>query len=772
MQREKPNFAYITACACLLTLLYSISVQGVEDNNGTISPFRITVADDYVEVDGALDEAAWASALVVELDYEISPGENVKPPVRTEVLLMHNRDYLYVGFRAFDPDPSAIRAHLSDRDEIFGDDSVSILLDTFNDEIRAFEFECNPLGIQRDALKNDAGRGRHHWGGDESWDVIWNSAGQITDWGYAVEMAIPFNALSFPRSNGEQMWGFIATRDYPRNVRHSIRNVPQDRSRNCSVCQAAKVVGFEGISPGRNIEITPTVTSFRHDEREDFPDSDMLRASSETELGLTTSWGITPNFNLDVALNPDFSQIEADAYQLEINRQFALRFEEKRPFFLEGRDFFNTPINAVYTRSIIDPSWGVKITGKEGANALGFYVARDEVTHLIFPGSQESDSESFNLESTTSVFRYRRDVLDSSTLGVLVTDREGGGYFNRVYGVDGNLRLTPTDSIRFQALGSSTKYDIPLFEQLLIEEEDDEDEEDDEEGFYLPEGTLSDWSHELHYEHRTRNWNASASHVRLGRDFRADLGHISQVGVQRFSLGGGGNWYGDSSDLITSVSLGGTYRQMDELGGGLLEREFESDLWIEGAMQSRFSYEFSAKQQNFEDLHANLYTHSVRGFFRPHGDLSIRTNFSFGDAIDYWYARKGSRTRVQPEVSLNLGRHLSVNFEHEYNNFTLGSERYYLANVSQARIIYQFSPRMFFRSILQYIDIRRNQSLYEDEIDPVSKRLFTQLLFSYKLNPRTVLFIGYSDNYRAYQDINFTQSDRTFFMKIGYAWIL
>jgi hypothetical protein len=769
MLLNRENHIFFVLVIFLVAFNSMGTANAEEDEEISSSPYFIALTEDFIKVDGVLDEAAWASALKIELKYEISPGENVPPPVRTEVLLAHNRSYLYVGFRAFDPEPDAIRAHLSDRDEIYSDDSVGILLDTFNDELRAFQFECNPLGIQRDALLNDAAGGHGH--GDESWDVIWNSAGLITDWGYTVEMAIPFNALNFPRTNGEQTWGFIASRDYPRNVSYNIRSVPEDRSRNCYICQAAKMVGFESITPGRNVELNPTVTSFRYDEREDFPDGDLVKQSSATELGLTARWGITPNFNLSVAFNPDFSQVEADAYQLEINRQFTLRYQEKRPFFLEGRDFFNTPMEAVYTRSLIDPRWGVKITGKEGSNALGVYVARDEVTHLIFPASQGSDSETFNMESTAAVFRYRRDVLDNSTVGVIVTGREGGGYHNRVFGVDGRLRLTSNDSVTFQVLGADTKYDKPLFERLIAEQNDDDD--DEEEGIMdIPEESLSGWAHELRYEHQTRNWDASFSHERMDEDFRVDLGHNSRVGYQRFSADFGRTWYGDGSDLINRVSVDGGYRQINELNGELLERQFESGVRVRGALQSFLSYEFTARRQNYEDLEAGLLAHSLQGSFRPFGDLDVEMNVSFGEAVDYAHAREGYRVVLGPELTLNLGRHIRINYDHQFIRFTVQGERLYLANVTQAHFIYQFNSRMFLRSIFQFIDIRRNQSLYEDEIEPISKRLFTQILFSYKLNARTVLFLGYSDNYRAYQDIDFLQSDRTFFMKIGYALVL
>lgn len=772
MSSGKKYIRYISWSSLIILLLFSSSSLADDHDPSTNGRARIAVTDDVINVDGVLDEAAWQDALVIDLRYETSPGENVAPPVKTEALLIHNDDYLYVAFKAYDPDPSAIRAHLSDRDELMGDDSVAIILDTFNDELRAFEFECNPLGIQRDALRNDAGNGH---GSDESWDVIWDSAGQVTEWGFAVEMAIPFNSLNFPRTSGEQTWGIIATRDYPRNVRHNIRNVPEDRSRNCSICQEAKVSGFENISPGRNIEFTPTLTGYRYDEREDFPDGERLNLASESELGLTARWGITPNINLNLALNPDFSQVEADSYQLEINRQFALRFEEKRPFFLEGRDFFGTPINAVYTRSIVDPGIGIKMTGKEGANALGLFIARDKVTPLIFPGSQDSNSATLDLETNASVFRYRRDILESSTIGLLLTDREGNGYFNRVYGFDGSIRLTSTDTVSFQVLGSSTQYNKTLFEKLMSEddeEDDDESDNEDEKSLILPADTINDWAHQFRYEHRTRDWDASITHQRLGTDFRADIGYISRVGYQRFTLDGGRTWYGDSSDLITRLSIYTTYRQLDELNGGLLERELESGFRIRGAMQSSLSYEFRVSQQNYEDLATDIFFHSIRSSLRPAGNLDFDFNVSFGDAIDYRYAREGYKISLRPETSLNIGTHFRIDFEHEYTDFTVQNERLYLANVSQARFIYQFNSRMFLRSILQYIDIRRNQAMYADEIDLVSKRLFTQILFSYKLNPRTVLFLGYSDNYRAYQDIEFTQADRTFFMKIGYAWVL
>jgi hypothetical protein len=259
----------------------------------------------------------------------------------------------------------------------------------------------------------------------------------------------------------------------------------------------------------------------------------------------------------------------------------------------------------------------------------------------------------------------------------------------------------------------------------------------------------------------------------LGTDFRADLGHVSRVGFQRFTLNGGPIWYGDSDAVITRFAVDGTYRQINELdGGGLLERELESGVRLRATMQSSLSYEFIIKRENFEDLAADLINHYVRSSIRPSGAVDIEMDLSIGDAIDYTHARVGSRINMTPELNLNLGKHIRLNFEHELTRFNSEEDRLYLANASQARIIYQFNPRMFFRSILQYVDIRRNQELYVDEIEPISKSFFTQFLFSYKLNPRTVFYLGYSDNYETYQDIDLTQSDRAVFLKISYAWVL
>ncbi len=281
-----------------------------EDTALTARHFEIRRASGPIKIDGALDEPAWADALTFDLPYEWSPGDNVTPPVETEFLATYDDDYLYAAWRAHDPNPADVRAHLMDRDAIatfVQDDHVLLMIDTFNDERRAFQFRVNPLGVQADAVFS-----QNEGIEDFSFDMIWDSAGRIDDEGYVVEIAIPFDQIRFPRTTGAQTWGFDVGRSYPRNVRHRIASSPRDRGNICVLCQADKVTGFENLEPGRNLEITPTLTADRTDTLDAFPGGDLVSEGEDVEAGLSVRWGITPNLSLNAAVNPDFSQVEAD----------------------------------------------------------------------------------------------------------------------------------------------------------------------------------------------------------------------------------------------------------------------------------------------------------------------------------------------------------------------------------------------------------------------------------------------------------------------------
>lgn len=710
--------------------------------------YRIPRVPDHIILDGILDEPLWQAALRIEGNIEVSPGENIPAPVQTEAFLAYNDSYVFVAIKAYDPDPSQIRAHLCDRDNIWDDDWVLILFDTFNDQRRTYDFFCNPFGIQADQIETTTG------GGGE-WDTIWDSAGRITDEGYVVEMAIPFRSLGFPRSDVDQIWGFDLVRSYPRSVRHHIGAFPRDRNNNCYMCQAPKLVGFVGATPGRNLEFDPTLSGIVSQERKDETSGPFVTREKKADPGITARWGFTPNLALSGTINPDFSNIEADILQLDINNQFAIWYPEKRPFFLEGADFFSTPFSLVHTRTLADPDWGVKVTGKEGANAIGFFTVQDHLTNFLFPGAEGSDSESLSKRSTGSALRYRRDIGKSSNLGVIVTDREGDAYYNRLAGVDGDFKFTQKDRLQFQAAQSQTRYPDQIVQDYGQLASD-----------------FNGGAYSLFYTHDTRNWEIYTLQRRVDQDFRADLGFMSQSGFTYSETGGSvklqrdGGWF-------TWLSLYSSFDYKRDRFNNPLHKAVTARFNYEGPMQSHVSIYAEHGKNMFEGEHFRANWIQGCTGLRPIGNVWMHVYMRYGDQIDYANCRLGNSFSVSPETDLKLGLHLSISAGYTYERLDVDAGRLYDANIGRLKLIYQFSKRLFVRTIFQYRYYKRNVDLYEDDdVDPETKGLFTQALVSYKINPQTVFFLGYSDNYYGDHETAMIQTNRTVFAKIGYAYTL
>lgn len=714
--------------------------------------YTITPAASPIRVDGVLDEAAWQKATIIKLPFERLPGDNTPAPVETECFLTYSDSHLYVAFRCLDPEPQKIRAHLMGRDTIdtfIQDDHISIILDSFNDERRGFQFRVNPLGVQADANFSEL-EGYE----DFSWDAIWASAGRITDWGYAVEMAIPFNQLRFPRTQEAQTWGFSAERSWPRNVRHRMISHPQDRNRSCLLCQINKIDGFQGISPGRNLEFDPTLTANRTDAMDmvAFPSGSLAAGKVAVEPGITAKWGITPNLILNGTVNPDFSQVEADVAQLDVNTRFALYYPEKRPFFLEGADIFLTPVQAVFTRTVADPLWGVKLTGKTGRSALGFFAAQDRISNLIFPSNQGSSSTSLDQNVFGGVLRYRYDVGKGSTVGLLYTGRTGTNYNNHVGGVDGFIRLGQSDNIRFQFLGSRTRYPWQVSED-----------------YGQKEGMFGGYAAYAEYAHLTRNWQVVAFYGDHGSGFRADYGFVPRVDtrifdaeVYRIFWGEGKSWYDRLMFWVRGYYTGDhTGRMTDSriaLGAG-----------YQGPLQSQVQVVGRLNREYYNGVTYDVSDAVLAFMLNPAGGMSLGFEGNLAKGIDYNNARPASVLRLGPFFELGLGRHINLNISHLLERLASDGLRTYTANLTQVKLIYNFSTRAFLRAIVQYQDLDQVPERYAYPVDPKTKGLFSQVLFSYKINPQTVLFLGYSDNSLGFKNIAITRIDRTFFLKIGYA---
>jgi len=743
------------AIVCVLLVFAAAPGFGADSGEADIdraTAHRVPQISDAVDIDGKLSERIWRRALRLTLDFEVRPGENIAPPVSTEVFIACDNTHLYVGFRAHDPRPTAIRARLTDRDNMYADDWVGIKLDTFNDKRRSYNFFSNPLGVQADAIESAEG-------GGDTWDAIWASEGRITDSGYVVEMAIPFRTMNFQRREGDQVWGVDIVRSYPRNVVHLIGLFPRDRSNNCYLCQAEKLIGFAGVEPGHNIEVDPTYSVIYSEERDDFPAGNMQERTRLYEPGVTARWSYAPNARFHITVNPDFSHVEADAAQLDINNQFALYYREKRPFFYEDADYFITRILAVHTRTLVEPDWGIKITGSDAGNVFGVYVVRDNRTGLLLPGSEGYGAESIDEFNLASILRYRRDIGGGSTVGMLVTDRESDTYGSRLAGFDSDIFLTPKDRLRTQILYSQTDYPFVVADS-----------------YGCLQNSIDGGAFDLYYIHHTRSWDVFTTYREINDDFRADLGFVSQAGFRKSYSGVGYTWQNRPDHRYNLLHIGGGFTFTEETEGDVLERGYL--LWADyrGPLESMLSFQLSILDRGYRGRLFDITSLQTYASVRPSGSILLMVSGIFGDEIDYYNAREGDRLLLAPFVQLKLGRHLVCNVEHDYERFTVEGEVLYSAHINQARIVYQFDHRTFLRAIVQHIDYNRNLHLYVYPwnlyLSPESESVFGQVLFSYKVNPQTVLYLGYSGSGVGEADYPLTGYENVIFVKLGYALVL
>ncbi len=715
--------------------------------------YEITKASSpEITVDGRLNETAWSESLSIELLYEWQPGENIEPPVKTVAHVLYDDTHLYVGFRAFDPDPSAIRAHYMDRDEVstfVQDDHVVFQVDTFDDQRRAFQFRVNPYGIQADAIFSQA------QGEDFSWDVVWRSAGSIDEQGWSVELAIPFHQLRFPKTESVQTWGVDFGRSYPRTVRHRISASPFSRSNNCLLCQVPRIVGFKGLSPGLGLELAPTVTVNRIDKAPQLG-ADLESGDEDTEAGLSIRWSPTTSLTLNATINPDFSQVEADAAQLQVNERFALLFPEKRPFFLEGADFFGTPILTHFTRSIANPEWGLKLTGKLGGSAIGLLAARDEINNIILPANNFTRLTTLDGKVDNAVARWRRDVGAASNIGLMLTDREGdGGYFNRVATADGDIFFNARNRFQWQASVSDTQY--PLEAALDLGQ---------------PVDSFGGQALQGIYFYGDRLWNGSLGYRTFSRGFRADSGFVPRVDFKTWRGDLFRTFWGEEEDWYTNAQLGVIALRTVDHNGRLTDQKVQLLSSVSGPLQSSFNFSVANQDQISGDtLFEDLPQYNAGVEMQPTGSIRFEIEADWGEAVDFVNSRQGDLRQLELGLELKLGDHMNAQVELLQRDLDVEGGRLFRAELAQMQLIYQFDARMFVRGIFQYEEIDRDPALYLEPPGPNFEQLFSQLLFSYKINPQTVAFLGYTETRLGLDGSDLEPLDRALFFKLGYAWI-
>src|SRR5688572_30795942 len=421
-------------------------------------------------IDGILNDEVWKSAAVFGDFLQTSPGDNVAPTHPTEFLMAYDARNLYIAFRV-KQDRNTIRATVARRDNIFNDDYVLVYIDTFNDQRQAYVIFFNPLGIQADGTYTE-GRGE-----DYSVDLVMESKGVLTEDGFTIEAAIPFKSLRYEAGKGKQ-WGLHVFRrvKYKNNEYNSW--MPNNRSISGSLNQAGRITGLDGIETTRQLEINPSFTVSQTGRRTRFtfnndPAGRFVNDGIKGDFGVTVKFGLTPTTTLDFAYNPDFAQVEADAPVSTANVRFPIFFPEKRPFFLERIDIFQTPMNVVNTRAIVDPDVAAKLTGRRGKNTFGLMYASDNAPGNYSVDERESllicqndrgvsgplcPNERFvNKNADIGVFRLKRDVGRQHNIGAFATTYNFVDRHNHVGGFDGRFRLNERTVTDFQVVGTHSR---------------------------------------------------------------------------------------------------------------------------------------------------------------------------------------------------------------------------------------------------------------------------------------------------------------------------
>lgn len=704
-----------------------------------------------IAIDGKLDDAAWQGALVQEIDYEIQPGDNIAPPARTTVRIGHTDDALYVSFHAMDPDPAAIRAHLRDRDAMFNDDWVGIFMDTFNDHRRGYELVVNPLGVQGDLIRDESNTNNQE---DASWDGLWQSAGQLTADGYDVEIRIPFSTLRFPTGGGEQQWGISLIRNWPRDKRHQFAAHKVPRDSNCFQCEWSKFTGMAGAKQGRNLEIVPTLTMGKPQYR-DAAGQAWRSGDSSIEPGVDVSWAPSPAMTLNATINPDFSQVETDQLQLDINNSFALFYQEKRPFFLEGADYFTSQFDVLYTRQIADPDFGLRVTGRDGGNTYGAIVARDAAPQVLIPGTQGSRFRALDEKANVAVARYRYDLSTDFSVGAIGTFRQGDDYANNVAGADLRWRKD-AHTVTAQFLHSQSEYPddiVALYRNDLGND-----------------ATPSGDAWRAQYSFSNRDWNFDAWHEDIDPGFRADLGFIGMVGYDKSLLGGARTWYRDDA-AFNRIQLYADWDITHRYDGQLLERELEAQASVQGPMQSNLRLHGMTRVAYWKGTLFDEHYADVNANFRPNGNLQLGAYLQAGTLIDRDANRTGRRTMIELYGSANVGRGIATDWDIVHQRMRRDGGTAFEATVVNAGGSWQLDPRQRLRLTLQGSQVKRDQALYANPVNATSRDWAGQAVYSYKINPRTALYAGAS--YGAFMDDDNPDlfgNTRSVFLKLSYGW--
>ena len=711
--------------------------------------------DDPPRIDGRLDDPIWRSAARVTEFFQQRPLDGAPATEKTEVYVAYDSGNLYFGIHVHYSDLALIRANRVDRDQTGRDDTVRVYIDPFLDQQRAYVFSVNGYGIQSDSVlrgtdatggalgarittagprasgpptlldrlkppqapENHTSGGTNRSGapGDASWDALFDSGGQLVDDGWTAEMAIPFKSLRYPsRAAGEaHRWGFQIERTID-SKNESVVWAPISRNVMGMLRQMGVLDGMTNLSTSRNLELLPTFTAIS--ARTFDPGTGAYREVDQPEAAMNVKYGITPNLTFGFTYNPDFSQIESDRPQIEVNERFPVFYPELRPFFLEGQEIYQIaapfPLAVVHTRALVDPRYGAKLTGKVGNTSVGFLVADDEA-----PGKVDDRSDpAFDRTAKTVFGRVRYDLYSESHVGVIVTDREFLDGYSRLSGVDSVLRIGANHRFRATALAADRRAETGARRT----------------------GSLLD----VNLRKEGRHLSYDVGHNQIDPDFGTDLGFVQRTDQKQSNATVSYRWWPESWIINWDPRV--QYQRNHDYQGVLQDES------VSGRLNFQFARSISLYGQITRDMerYRNIPFDKLRWNLGGSADTSRRVSFAFayqqGDQIRFiddpflgadrqlnLLVNARPFSRLQSEVTLNTRRFIDVR-----TNTELFDVRLY-----RARTTYQFTNRLQLRNII--------------EIDTFDNTKGGNLLATYRVNAGTVFFVGYDDHYGPERESHF-----------------
>lgn len=710
-----------------------------------------------ITVDGDLSDPGWAEAAVIDTFYEFQPGDGTVPPVRTIARVGRDDRFFYASFWCEEPDISKIRAPFIDRDGVTDQqDYVGVLLDVDNARHSAVDFWISPRGIQTDSMLNES-----PFGEDNAPDWFWQSAGKIGTASWTAEVAIPLSSLRYPNKD-PQDWALMVYRVWPREFNYQFYSVKMPRGSSCFLCWSATLEGIRGLPQGMHYVLAPHAAGFSETVYPPNPPDGGPPASPDTvtkgQLGLDFKWLPDAGTVVDATINPDFSQVESDVVQIGVNQRFALFYPEKRPFFLEQVDLLQTPIQAIYTRTITDPLWGGRLTSREGSTSYTVLVTDDRGGgSVLLPGAIFSGAAPQDFHSYVGIGRMRRDI-GNSFVGALATARvDEGGAYNYVAGADFQWRPNDADLVTGQYLYSFSRLpDRPDLSPEWVGQKLS--------GF----GLTANWSHSSYH------WDWLAQYDDFAEGFRADDGFVPQVGYSQATWGAGYRIYPTGFFSRVRLLTGGNYATRRD--GELISRRAFPGIGFQALAGTRaeFDYNFEAVEIDGQTLDYNRFTWTVTA--SPSGLLPIiGISGNYGRQPDVENVRVGTGGDVLITALVRPTDHLGLDLrlERQWIDETVQglSGRLFTADVARLKAVYVFNSKMLLRLIGQYQEVRRDRALW---IQPVLEReggFAGSALFSYKLNWQSVVFVGYGDARALDETTNhLLATGRQFFLKVSYAF--